>query len=292
MTGLHLRPLPPRIPIVYNAASVQGGSGATVVSNNEVLKWTVVVSVLLHLVVVLGVSFVLPEPHQPSFSPPLAIALVLPTRDEPPRDAATLAQTDSRGRAEPSELPRGLLMQPNMGGTVRRAPAPQPGTTLTTATAPITTPIAPTPTAPSHHRAALTTHIELAYLGIQARAREQYIRPAARASQYAAYIEQWRLLVERVGNLNYPEAAKQQNLVGSLVLDAAIRADGQVAKVAILQSSGQKILDDAAVRTVHIAAPFAPFPTAMRAEAEIVHIVRTWNFGDATRPGLRVDAIK
>ena len=79
--------------------------------------------------------------------------------------------------------------------------------------------------------------------------------------------------------LNYPEQAKLQKLKGDLVLDVAISADGSISKIRILNSSGTKILDDAAERIVLIAAPFDRFPDSIKSEVDTLHIVRTWEFG-------------
>jgi protein TonB len=46
----------------------------------------------------------------------------------------------------------------------------------------------------------------------------------------------------------------------------------------VLRPSGQKVLDDAAVRIVELAAPYAPLPPDMRADIDILHITRTWKF--------------
>ena len=58
----------------------------------------------------------------------------------------------------------------------------------------------------------------------------------------------------------------------------ALLPDGQVDEIRILQSSDHSVLDDAAVEIVHLASPFDPFPEAIRAEADILEIVRTWRF--------------
>lgn len=95
---------------------------------------------------------------------------------------------------------------------------------------------------------------------------------------YANYLESWRRKVERIGNLNYPEEAKEKRLFGSLVLQAAVRADGSLESVRVLRSSGQDVLDQAAVRIVELAAPFAPFPPDIRAQHDVLDITRTWQF--------------
>ena len=94
----------------------------------------------------------------------------------------------------------------------------------------------------------------------------------------ALYLDNWRKKVEAVGNLNYPAQASAEGIYGNLRLLVSIRADGSVANVRILSSSGQNILDESAIRIVHLAAPFGPFPEELRQEADILDIIRTWQF--------------
>ncbi len=110
------------------------------------------------------------------------------------------------------------------------------------------------------------------------RPRRKFISATTREYNYAAYMEAWRAKVERVGNLNYPEQARKQKLSGSLVLDVALNADGTINEITIRRSSGEKILDDAAVRIVKLSAPFSPFPQHIKDETDILHIMRTWQF--------------
>ncbi len=101
---------------------------------------------------------------------------------------------------------------------------------------------------------------------------------STKKSQDALYLDSWRRRIEAVGNLNYPDAARRQQLYGSMRLLVAILPDGSVADVQVLQSSGHVVLDNAALEIVNLAAPFEPFPAAMRAEADILEIIRTWRF--------------
>ena len=119
----------------------------------------------------------------------------------------------------------------------------------------------------------------------QKRPKRQQVGARATEYRFARYVEDWRLKVERVGNLNYPEAARQLKLYGNLILTVSIRADGSVEKVTIDRSSGQKVLDAAATRIVEMAAPYAPFPPEIRRDTEILDITRTWTFarGDELR---------
>lgn len=101
----------------------------------------------------------------------------------------------------------------------------------------------------------------------------------ARVSEYrfAQYVEDWRQKVERVGNLNYPTAARGR-LYGSLVLTVVIKRDGDLDHVEVNRSSGEPVLDQAAVRIVRMASPYAPFPEAISRDTDIIEITRTWTF--------------
>jgi protein TonB len=94
----------------------------------------------------------------------------------------------------------------------------------------------------------------------------------------ALYLDNWRKKIEHIGNLNYPDEARKNKLYGSLRLLVAIHPDGSVKDIEILESSGRKILDDAAVRIVRLAAPFQPFPVEMKKNTDLLEIIRTWKF--------------
>ncbi len=119
----------------------------------------------------------------------------------------------------------------------------------------------------------------------QKRPKRQHVGVRASEYRFARYVEDWRQKVERVGNLNYPQAARELKLYGNLILTVSIRADGSVEKVAIDRSSGQKLLDAAAIHIVEMAAPYARFPPEIRRDTEILDITRTWTFakGDELR---------
>jgi protein TonB len=90
-------------------------------------------------------------------------------------------------------------------------------------------------------------------------------------------VEDWRQKIERIGNLNYPEAAKGR-WYGSLVLTVTILSDGQIKNVEINRSSGVPVLDQAAVRIVRMSAPYAAFPDNIKRDTDIVQITRKWMF--------------
>ena len=112
----------------------------------------------------------------------------------------------------------------------------------------------------------------------QKRPKRRFIGARAEEYRFARYVEDWRLKIERIGNLNYPEAARTQKLYGSLLLTVSIRADGSVENVEVNRSSGNRILDAAAVRIVNMSGPFAPFPPDIKKDTDVLHITRTWTF--------------
>ncbi len=101
---------------------------------------------------------------------------------------------------------------------------------------------------------------------------------STKKSHDALYLDSWRRRIEAVGNINYPLEARQQQLYGSLRMLVALFPNGEVSEIQILQSSGHSLLDQAAMQIVNMAAPFDPFPEAMRAEVDILEIIRTWRF--------------
>lgn len=140
------------------------------------------------------------------------------------------------------------------------------------------TPSATTLIANSLKIASLSAEIRRKLEAKAKRPRRKFISASTKEYRYASYMEAWRAKVERVGNLNYPDAARKQNLSGNLILDVALNDDGSINQITIRRSSGQKILDDAAIRIVELASPFAPFPGQIREETDILHITRTWQF--------------
>ncbi|WP_043319722.1 energy transducer TonB [Microbulbifer sp. HZ11] len=101
---------------------------------------------------------------------------------------------------------------------------------------------------------------------------------ATKASADAAYLHDWRQKVEAVGNDNFPEEALARQITGDLRMMVRLLPTGAVEEVVILESSGERILDDAAQQIVRLAAPFAPFPAEIRQQADRLEIIRTWRF--------------
>ncbi len=135
--------------------------------------------------------------------------------------------------------------------------------------------------------ASLSAELDKRLAAYANRPRRKWITSKTREYKYASYMDAWRSKVERVGNLNYPDEARRRRLSGHLLLDVALKPDGSIHTVTVRRSSGQRVLDDAALRIVRLAAPFAPFPKNIRKEVDILHIQRTWQFLNNNRLSAR-----
>jgi protein TonB len=112
----------------------------------------------------------------------------------------------------------------------------------------------------------------------QKRPKRRFVGARAEEYRFARYVEDWRMKVEGIGNRNYPVAARDQKLYGSLLITVGIRANGTLESVTVDRPSGKKILDLAATRIVEMAAPYAAFPADIRRDTDILYITRTWTF--------------
>jgi len=271
--------------------------------NDKLLGWAAGISVAIHAVI-LSIHFAPVVIKDLGRSSPLEVALVNAKTKEKPTKADVLAQAnldgggntdaDRRAKSPLPVLPKDSAQNEITIATQKldelERKANEMLTTMRSSQAVAIAPKAPDP----EERPELPTSNEMMQRTLEAMRLEAQIakdmdayqkRPkrkfvGARAEEYrfARYVEDWRLKVERVGNLNYPEAARAKKLYGSLVLTVSIRADGSIENVEVSKPSGQRILDAAAVRIVEMAAPYATFPPDIRRDTDILHITRTWSF--------------
>ncbi len=100
---------------------------------------------------------------------------------------------------------------------------------------------------------------------------------SAKSADEAAYMHYFEQRVEQIGNVHYPREARVQGIFGRVQLVVVLLADGRVQRIEVSKGSGSRVLDQAAVRSVQLAAPFNPFPKELRNRDEI-HIIRTWQY--------------
>lgn len=101
--------------------------------------------------------------------------------------------------------------------------------------------------------------------------------PSTKASVFAAYIEDWRAKIERLGTEHYPDQAKGQ-LSDTLQLTVYINKEGDLLKIDINQAADNPIFTVAAQRIVRLASPFGPFSPQMREKTDVLAITRSWRF--------------
>lgn len=260
----------------------------------------------------LTVRFVGPDQLRLFKDRPLEVVLVNSKSAQPPAEAQVLAQSnlDGGGNGDESRRVRTPLpatRQQQHGDhleatrqRVRELEAQQRAlmTQLKAAAyatppraEPEAAPAAPTPAVTGRDLAStalamarLEAEIDRNIEAYNKRPRRAFIGTRAQEYRFAQYVEDWRIKVERIGTLNYPQAARGR-VYGDLVLTVVLQADGTVDRIDINRSSGHRVLDEAARRIVHLAAPYAPFPPAIRRDTDILEITRTWFFtkDDAVR---------
>ena len=278
---------------------------------NDRLGVSTFASFLIHMLIILGVTFAVPKLRELDGLPTLEITLVQAQSDTVPDDPDFLAQVsqDGGGDADTKDIARNPLPLREISddadripstSTVPQPPVPSPRQVTKVMSQPSDTKIqqdAPKPdpktlesepfnpgllasTRLDDERARLNAEISRFWQEHQKQPKHRYLNARTREYKYAAYMDAWRAKVERVGNLNYPEEARRRFISGNLVLDVALNSDGTINNVSVRRSSGHQVLDDAAVRIVELAAPFAPFPPDIRAETDVIHITRTWKFNE------------
>jgi protein TonB len=239
------------------------------------LVFALFIAFLVHAAFFLGVRF---EAQKPSTSrPTIPITLTLKPSAQSPDTARHLSNADTRGTDQ--DAPTVALAQ-SMEDISIDLFSEQPAGLSNSASDPIA--LQTRHTKPLNFKRDLSDFVQPGWQPLNAdenRVRVKRITQVnAKASPEAFYLESWRRKVEAIGNLNYPAEAKAQEIYGRLRLLVAILPDGRLKEARILSSSGYPILDQAALSIIDLSAPFAPFPTALRREVDVLEIVRTWEF--------------
>ena len=277
------------------------------VSTGDRLSLTIFFTVVLHSLIILGISFSQEDRSKPPEKlPGLEVTLVQSRADKEIEDADFLAQANQEGGGDTEEKVRPStevtpVVPTGEQGDVREfvpetqiatQPEVQRKQLLTAAnserkvSAGINAPkleqkqqiTAAQLLSRSKEIARLSAEIDQTQRVFAHRPKRKYISARTKEYRYASYEEAWRAKVERIGKINFPDKAKRQKLSGSLIMAVTINKDGSIKSINIRQSSGHKILDDGAVRIVRLAAPFARFSEDIRKEADELVITRTWVF--------------
>jgi protein TonB len=279
------------------------------VTTGDRFSLTVFFALAMHAIIILGVSFNLVDETDPDSLSTMEITLVHNRAEEEPEDADYLAQANQLGGGNVEEKVRDSSPFSNTTPTQEQGIAP----TSVRDMAPPPVPVKqaqeelmtadksrlkeasqpqhdPLPVPPENVTAAqlfersqeiarLSAKIEQIKKSYAVTPRQTYVRGAnAREFRFASYMDAWRTKVERIGNLNYPEEAVRRGISGALLMDVAINPDGSLHSVRVLRTSGHKVLDEAAIRIVKLAAPYPPLSEDILQDTDILHIPRVWQF--------------
>ena len=271
------------------------------------------IAAVLHGLLLLGVRFAVPSGG--SALPTLEVLLVADgPEQEANLDASYMAQRNQRGsgttrdRAQPSLPEPSLGFSADAGDAAGGLPEPEmheqttgsdPALSARTAGAQRTLASSEQETRSTRQPLALqsrpqvaidagATLPELVLRGDTAAGAE--LLADTRASQIARYLHGWKLRIERVGTLNFPDEARRRSLSGNPVLEVAIGADGQLDQVIVRRSSGHPELDRAAVNIVQLASPFDPFPAVMRKSYPVLRFAYEWQFLEGRLGGGSISA--
>lgn len=264
---------------------------------------TFIFSLLVHglLLFGIGIGYVATRPALPT----LDVTLVNVANSEAPDKADFLAQANNRGGGEsdksqrPSQPYSGLLPMPSQGTAPQpvqaATPSPQQATNqrmLTTTgqgsfsvnsdnakVARDTPDTATTDEARLEQQAAqLAAEVRKESQAYAKRPHKKYISASTKEAAYAAYMRGWVDRIERVGNLNYPQQAREQGVHGDVMLTVGLKRDGSIDSIDVVQSSGYSVIDKAAIAIVKLCAPFPPVPADSKEKVDILYITRTWEF--------------
>ena len=281
------------------------------INSTDRLGMMLLVAAVIHTILILGIVFDVAPPQQENSEKALDIIVVRnPITEKDNKEADFLAQQTQKGGGELEEKkrltsePTKPTLKPEPKKQAQAAPAPpaqskpEKKVVVQQKAAKKKKVVTPKPKVEKKPKkvsmeqllASTQTEIDLLTAEIDSRKQRQskkprrkYINSSTQEYKYAAYLTAWRKKVENVGNLNYPEEAKKKKIYGNILMTVILKPDGKVKSIKVRKSSGHKILDDAAVRIVNLASPFAPFPKNIREETDELVITRTWQFVSGNR---------
>ncbi len=279
---------------------------AAAVDSGDRLSFTFFLAIVLHALLILGVSFKLPE--RSNTSQTIEITLATHKSLRAPEQADFLAQhnqeasgtldeakqltTERHAEFADSQV-RDVNPVPSQAAATQALKEQQLIATQARSTHTTQVTLNPDERTEPQQREGLETDqllVSAEIASLQAKLdkqRQEYAkRPRVRTltsvstkeSFDAKYLHDWSTKVEQVGTRNYPKEALSRNIAGNLRLSVVINPDGTIYEIKVLQSSGQRILDDAARQIVRLSAPFAQFPAEIRKHTDRLQIIRTWNF--------------
>ena len=114
---------------------------------------------------------------------------------------------------------------------------------------------------------------------------ELWVTPDTREALVAPYLVAWRLKIERLGTMNFPQAAWRAPGTRNPDVEVSILADGTLESATIVRSSGSAKLDQAVVDILKLASPFDPFPRELADKHRVLRFKYGWEFQNPGRHG-------
>lgn len=270
---------------------------------------TVFLAALAHGIVILGITFTTDPLGVDEYLPSLNVTLVVDADDaETPTDSELLADRSRRGggnaaeglrpTAAPStDQPLTQVGDPFGTDRVDAAAAPQsPVTDQLLARNLSADPSRALPESVEEaarqpmKAAAMLSQTSPPTLALELDERAELPRndgdaagPSTRESALAEYLVGWRRRVERIGTANFPERFLTGDDVGRPMVEVAIGPQGHLEDIVVRRSSGDKVLDQAALRILRLAAPFEPLPSSVLADRTELRFAYEWDFSGGGR---------
>ncbi|WP_144392329.1 energy transducer TonB [Pleionea sediminis] len=275
------------------------------VRESDRLTFSAILAIAFHAMLFLGIAFTLPEEQTQASSPVMQVVLAQYHALEKPEKADFIGQDNQQGGGQediiqaptttelakipdPSKQASVSAMQSSAAKKIQPTPEMMTGNSenqiflkeRVDAPDQSDQPLMDTATLiqKSYELSGLNAQLDQEHQLASRNLRKRQVSASIHQSTDALYLDTWRRRIEEVGNRNYPELAKQNKVYGELILKVAVNSDGTVRDLTVMSSSGYKVLDDAAIRIVRQAAPFAPFDEELRKNTDVLEIVRLWQF--------------
>ena len=274
------------------------------ITDHDRLGLTLFLAIMLHGIIILGITFSVSPNAKSNTMPTLDIILVQSHNPSENEEAEFLAQVSQQGggenetKARPSDLFTAASLSQDPGMAMQETQQQKASIKQTEKLALINqqdsdyavntdiehqsdndiTLINQSNTQQTQNIARLAEELDNKIEYQSNTAKTKFLNSSTKEFVPAQYMHQWISRVERIGNLNYPDRARREKLNGTLILDVVINANGKLVKTDLRRSSGHQLLDDAAKRIVQLAAPYSPFPKKLKEVADVIHITRSWEF--------------
>lgn len=276
--------------------------------NKDLLSVTAFFSALMHAVIILGISFKLPDIQSLSNTDnTLDVVLINTANNEEPVEADTVSTNNNAGGGNDDQEASSPIpfeaVKPSEVQSVKKV-ANQQSTTLISPDRYITAETGDlalekkvnqeeklktqaetvgedeitTKSQRQLERERLIAKLSQSFEDYQKRPNKQFLSPNTTQHKAARYLDDWRKKIEVTGNANYPVKAKAEGMYGTLILTVEINRNGTIANILVNNPSPHKLLNDTAIRFVRDASPYDSFPDDIDKDVDILVITRAFHF--------------